>query len=78
MSKYKMIKCSTCNGLGMIEQTSNDICSHCKDATLKTCCYCEFKRFRGKYIECTDCIGVGEHWIDRKTNEKVLVWCLSK
>ena len=25
-----------------------------------------------------ECLGVGEHWIDNNTNQKVLVWCLSK
>ena len=78
MSKYKTIKCSTCNGFGVIETTIPDICSQCKDTTFKTCCYCESKRFRGKYKECTDCVGVGEHWIDIKTNKTVLVWWLSK
>ena len=78
MSKYKIIKCSTCNGCGIIKTTIDDICSHCKDTTFKTCCYCESKRFIGNYKECTDCIGIGEHWIDKKTNEKVLIWCLTK
>jgi len=78
MSKYTNVKCTLCKGIGMIKKTTNDICSHCNETLLKKCCHCEFKVFRGQYKECYECLGVGEHWIDNKTNKKVLVWCLPK
>jgi hypothetical protein len=78
MPKYRTITCSQCKGIGLIKKTEKYICSHCKETTVKTCCYCELKLFRGLYEECGECLGVGEHWIDNNTNQKVLVWCLSK
>ena len=77
MPKYRKIVCSSCKGVGIIKKEEFDVCQHCKETTIKTCCYCELKLFRGLYEECSECLGVGEHWIDN-TNQKVLVWCLSK
>ena len=42
MSKYRMLKCSICDGFGLVKKTEKDICNHCKDSTIKGCCYCEF------------------------------------
>jgi hypothetical protein len=78
MSKYRMLKCSICDGFGLVKRTEKDICNHCKDSTINGCCFCEFKLYRGQYKECSECLGIGEHWIDKETNKKVLVWCLSK
>jgi len=78
MPKYRTITCSQCKGIGLIKKTEKYICSHCKETTIKTCCYCELKLFGGLYEVCGECLGVGEHWIDNNTNQKVLVWCLSK
>ncbi len=78
MSKYRTIKCFTCNGIGIVKRTKKDECNHCKDNINSQCCFCEYKLFRGPYRECEECVGIGEHWIDNKTNKKVLVWCLSK
>jgi hypothetical protein len=77
MPKYRKNVCSSCKGVGIIKKNGIDLCQHCKETTIKTCCYCELKLFRGLYEECSECLGVGEHWIDN-TNQKVLVWCLSK
>ena len=78
MPKYRKNVCSSCKGVGIIKKNGIDLCQHCKETTIKTCCYCELKLFRGLYEECSECLGVGEHWIDNNTNQKVLVWCLSK
>ena len=64
MSKYRQIKCTACDGIGI--------------NTYKQCCFCEFKLFRGQYKECGECLGIGEHWVDKQTNKKVLVWCMPK
>ena len=77
MSKYSRITCSLCEGVGIIKKDTIDLCKHCKETTVKTCCYCEIKLYGGLYEECQECLGIGEHWIDN-TNQKVLVWCLSK
>ena len=45
-------------------------CLECKD--------CEHIQFKGKYKECPECLGIGSHWINKKTDIKTLVWCLSK
>jgi len=76
MSKYRLIKCTTCDGIGIIKRKKEDVCKHCKNSGVKVCCFCEFNLFRGQFKECEECVGVGEHWIDKKTNKKVLVWCL--
>ncbi len=78
MSKYRIIKCTACDGIGIIKRTIADECKHCKDNTYKQCCFCEFKLFRGQYKECSECLGIGEHWVDKQTNRKVLVWCMPK
>ena len=49
MSKYRMLKCSICDGFGLVKRTEKDVCGHCKDNTIKGCCFCEFKLFRGNY-----------------------------
>jgi hypothetical protein len=76
MPKYRKIVCSLCKGVGIIKKEEIDLCQHCKETTIKTCCYCELKLYGGRYEECIGCLGIGEHWID-KTNKNVLVW-LSK
>jgi len=76
MPKYKQLVCSLCKGVGIIKKEEIDVCQHCKETTIKTCCYCENRLFGGLYEECNECLGIGEHWINN-ANEKVFVW-LSK
>ena len=52
MSKYRMLKCSICDGFGLVKRTDKDICNYCKDSTINSCCFCEFKLYRGQYKEC--------------------------
>ena len=73
MPKYRQIVCSLCKGAGIIKKEKIDVCQHCKETTIKTCCYCELKLLGGLYEECSECLGIGEHWINN-TNKKVLVW----
>ena len=51
MPKYRTIVCSSCKGVGIIKKEEIDVCQHCKETTIKTCCYCELKLFRGLYEE---------------------------
>ena len=78
MSKYRTLQCLVCGGIGIVKRERPDICIFCNNDYRKKCSFCEFKSFKGNYIECKECLGVGEHWIDKNTNKKVLVWCLSK
>ena len=29
MSKYRMLKCSICDGFGLVKRTDKDICNYC-------------------------------------------------
>ena len=58
MPKYRKIVCSLCKGVGIIKKEEIDLCQHCKETTIKTCCYCELKLFRGLYEECSECLGL--------------------
>jgi len=42
---------------GDYKKNEFDLCQHCKETTIKTCCYCELKLFRGLYEECNECLG---------------------
>ena len=35
MSKYRHIKCTACDGIGIIKRTITDECNHCKNNTYK-------------------------------------------
>ena len=58
MPKYRQIVCSLCKGVGVIKKEEVDLCQHCKETIIKTCCYCELKLFRGLYEECSECLGL--------------------
>ena len=76
MSKYKTIPCLECKGVGLIIKSQDNPCTHCSNKP-PFCCHCESNIFRGVYTECTECLGVGKHWIEKITNKRVMVWCLS-
>ena len=31
MSKYRLIKCTACDGIGIIKRTKEDVCKHCEN-----------------------------------------------
>ena len=46
MSKYRLIKCTACDGIGIIKRTKEDVCKHCENSGVKVCCFCEFNLFK--------------------------------
>ena len=70
--KYCKIRCFTCKGIGLVIKSEETVCKHCKNNTVKICCYCESKKKLGLYQECLNCFGNGEYWIDTDTNKKKL------
>ena len=76
-NKYAVIRCLECKGIGLVDQSDPPICK-CNNIDKEGCSDCEHIQFKGKYKECPECLGIGSHWIHKKTNKKTLVWCLSK
>lgn len=75
--KYKIIRCSKCTGIGLIKRENPLICD-CNKVYTDGCYKCEHIKLKGNWIECHECLGIGSHWINKITNKKTLVWCLSK
>uniref|UniRef100_A0A6C0C5J1 Uncharacterized protein n=1 Tax=viral metagenome TaxID=1070528 RepID=A0A6C0C5J1_9ZZZZ len=77
MSKYNKHRCLLCKGIGLVKRKEKDKCLYCDKNSLSSCCCCEFKYFIGQYKECSECLGMGEIWVNKTTNKETLVWCLS-
>ena len=76
-NRYTIIQCSECIGIGLVLQDDPPVCK-CNNINKEGCYDCERIQFKGKYKECPECLGIGSHWINKKTDKKTLVWCLSK
>ena len=75
--KYKIIQCNKCKGIGLIKREVPLTCE-CNKVYTRGCYKCEHIKLKGSWIECCECLGIGSHWINKITNKKTLVWCLSK
>ena len=77
-SKYIIKTCLVCKGIGLIKSSKSrqSLCS-CDNHKGTRCYLCENKNL-SEYIECSNCLGIGEHWINRSTNKKELVWCCNQ
>ena len=59
-------RCETCKGVGLIKSASNEIrCKKCVKDCLLQCFKCEWKKDKGIYTECSECLGTGENHYDK-------------
>lgn len=52
--------CTDCDGSGLVKKKVDDSCLKCKRYNFRACFYCENRRSRGLYEECSKCYGSGE------------------
>jgi hypothetical protein len=62
-------RCERCKGTGLERKKKKEMCFLCIKNVI--CFKCENKSDKGLYRECSDCLGIGEHFYD-KNNKKIM------